>query len=778
MFHKASCITLNGLLSASLLLVFTFAEAATYTVTTTSDVGASNCTIAGNRCILRDAINTANANAGLDTIRFSFAGSIVPVSMLPNLTSPVIIDGTTAPGYIAGGPPVVSIDGVLAGASANGLRFANGSAVSDVTAISIVGFDANGISTIQNADSILVQSSYIGVRPDGSAAANGTGISLGTDFNIIGNTDRPNLIAANTGVGVSIAGDSNDVRFNHIGRQLVPSIPGNGSHGVNVAGNNNTIGFARIGGSDAINTIVGNGGDGVFVFGNDNTILGNDIGGSGSLGNTGDGVAVFGSRNTVGGDTASHFNVVRNNLVGIRLGETLNASDTIVANNSVSESDQTGIQVSAGSQNSIRNNRVYGNGTVGGFSGIWLQSDSNFVYGNEVGVQLAPTPGNSGNGIHVSGDRNVIGLDSTGQVIPNIIGQNGGSGILLTGDHAIIQGNYIGTDESDTILGNDLDGIAIIGTVQGSPGDLMLIRDNVIGHNGQDGIYTLSGAQLRQALVCGNFIGISPMDANIGNAQDGIDISANNVFIEALGDCLSNVIGNNGGEGINLQGTTNVVSFNHIGRNRSGSVAAGNQVNGIRFTGSGTGGNTVQGNFIAFNQLSGISADGNTGTGNLLFQNFFHDNSSIGIDLGGDGVTTNDALDADTGPNQYQNYPVLGNVMVENGLLSLDILIDSDPMHADYPITIDLYLADAIGSRQGRTLLDTITITEPFAGTPVSASGILLDGVTVGSLVATATADRETSEFSQPLTFGLPDELFENGFECPPGRGLPNRGGC
>src|SRR5262245_65304514 len=63
---------------------------ATFYVTTTADGGTGS---------LRDAINQANMDAVTDTIDFSMLGSgvqtIRPLSALPTITKPVIIDGYT-----------------------------------------------------------------------------------------------------------------------------------------------------------------------------------------------------------------------------------------------------------------------------------------------------------------------------------------------------------------------------------------------------------------------------------------------------------------------------------------------------------------------------------------------------------------------------------------------------------------------------------------------------------------------------------------------------------
>src|SRR5262245_55946603 len=79
------------------------AQAATIAVTNTSDSGLGS---------LRQAILDSNASVGaLDTIMFGISGpgpySIQPLSALPTITDPVIIDGTTQPGFV--GAPIVEL---------------------------------------------------------------------------------------------------------------------------------------------------------------------------------------------------------------------------------------------------------------------------------------------------------------------------------------------------------------------------------------------------------------------------------------------------------------------------------------------------------------------------------------------------------------------------------------------------------------------------------------------------------------------------------------------
>src|SRR5437773_409242 len=76
----------------------------TFTVTSTANSGAGT---------LRQAILDANAAAGADTIVFAVTGTgvktITPTAALPDITSQVLIDGTTQTGYA--GTPLVEIVG-------------------------------------------------------------------------------------------------------------------------------------------------------------------------------------------------------------------------------------------------------------------------------------------------------------------------------------------------------------------------------------------------------------------------------------------------------------------------------------------------------------------------------------------------------------------------------------------------------------------------------------------------------------------------------------------
>src|SRR4029079_8260197 len=118
-----------------------------------------------------------------------------------------------------------------------------------------------------------------------------------------------------------------------------------------------------------------------------------------------------------------------------------------------------------------------------------------------------------------------------------------------------------------------------------------------------------------------------------------------------------NVIANNSLAGVALNGPSarnNLVLGNFIGTDPTGTASIGNGV-GILMEG-GANGNTIggtatgTGNVIAFNSGAGVALVNTGPTGNTIRENSIHDNAGMGIDLGNDGVTLNDAGDADAGP--------------------------------------------------------------------------------------------------------------------------------
>jgi hypothetical protein len=113
------------LLFAAMLAPLTSHAATTIVVTKTDDWGKGT---------LRAAIEDANADPSPDPVHITFAigtgpASIAPTSALPAITRPVVIDGTTQPGFA--GAPIVELrgDGVPLGESGLVLSGHDGSVI-------------------------------------------------------------------------------------------------------------------------------------------------------------------------------------------------------------------------------------------------------------------------------------------------------------------------------------------------------------------------------------------------------------------------------------------------------------------------------------------------------------------------------------------------------------------------------------------------------------------------------------------------------------------------
>src|SRR6266404_113939 len=106
-FHRTLPLWLEVLENRTLL--------STYLVTNTGDNGGVNPAPGDGTGTLRQAIVDANNNAGTNVIGFNIPGAgihtIEPLTNLP-VTSAVTIDGTTQPGFAAGGPRLIELSGV------------------------------------------------------------------------------------------------------------------------------------------------------------------------------------------------------------------------------------------------------------------------------------------------------------------------------------------------------------------------------------------------------------------------------------------------------------------------------------------------------------------------------------------------------------------------------------------------------------------------------------------------------------------------------------------
>jgi hypothetical protein len=282
------------------------ASATTYTVTNTADSGAGS---------LRQAITDANANGGTDTIAFNIPGSGVHTinvpTALPTITSPVVIDGTTQPGFA--GNPLIELHGV----QAYGLQIQAGSST-------VRGLVLNGFATsilLQNGGGNLIQGCYIGTDATGTvgASAGGLGIRIiSSDNNTIGGTTpgSGNLLSGNGSVALNVeSADGTIVQGNRIGTDITGTVAVPNGSAIGVDGDNATIGGSAAGAGNVISGNVGSGlaityGSGFVIQGN---FIGTDITGTKALGN-GMGINDSGGTNiTIGGSGPGEGNLISGN---------------------------------------------------------------------------------------------------------------------------------------------------------------------------------------------------------------------------------------------------------------------------------------------------------------------------------------------------------------------------------------------------------------------------------------------------------------------------------
>ena len=193
-----------------------------YTVNTAADSG-DGCP--SDKCALREAIAEANAHSGKDTIAFDIGCLDAPIpiiglqSPLPDITDPIIIDGTNSENC----PLNPWLSGNSAGSDVWGLTINAGD--SEIKNMWITGFSGGAIKLQSSGENVITASLIyqnpgdgITVQSDDNSVtgnsisrngANGISILSGSS----GNTISENLIANNNGLGIDLNDDgvtSND----------------------------------------------------------------------------------------------------------------------------------------------------------------------------------------------------------------------------------------------------------------------------------------------------------------------------------------------------------------------------------------------------------------------------------------------------------------------------------------------------------------------------------------------------------------------------------------
>ena len=316
--------------------------------------------------------------------------------------------------------------------------------------------------------------------------------------------------------------------------------------------------------------------------------------------------------------------------------------------------------------------------------------------------------------------------------------------------NALLFGNRIGTDATGSVaIPGTLVGIYLVNAYTPA------IVGNQIAGATETAIVLDRGAY---AVLQANLIGTNATgDAVLGNSGDGIALNEHyNAQVTA------NVIGGVG-YGLRLRGAATVettILQNAIGVNTTGGagVALPNRGYGIWIAPeSGTG---TPSTVLIGNDAGGMNAIANSGLAGIRIESgqritirgtTIISSGGLGIDIGAPGPQPNDLLDADTGPNALQNFPVIDSA-VENDGTVITGHISSTP---NTELRIDAYVNSRCNPSsygEGATWAGSFVVTTDVEGYAAFSGGLSGNGAFI-TAIATDPAGN-SSEFSRCLSSG------------------------
>ena len=668
-----------------------------FVVTSTSDAGTGSL-----RQAILNANSTPNGTGGPDVITFGVRPegiyTITLATPLPALTDPVIIDGSTQPGYNPStGQPRIHVSGPGTD-SFQGIVIAAPNSI--VRALSLTGFGTtsspNTTAAIHTfAANVVIEGNWIGVTPTGTATGNKTGIWITGGNPTIGGTGGAatrNVISAG-GAGIYAAGGANAIiRGNYIGTSPdgLAAVP----NGLAINVQPGVNGFI-IGGPLATG--------GYFAADSPANLISGNLGGGIEL-----------QANAIGGPANTQ-------ILGNVIGLSADGSDLGNNNFGVRAQSASGTQIGAAGAGNV----ISGNGELTPFAlgrGIIIATNGQpppammpIIRGNRIGVSLDGTEEreNMPEGIILETPAIVggTGAGEGNQISGNGAPSAGGAGILAGPEAggSIIQGNIVGLSSTNARLGNN-EGIVIDGTTGGlTIGGATEGAGNVVSGSTFTGItIKATGTELPQNIIIkGNFIGTTAAGAvaGVGNGGYGISISA--------------------GEGHVIGGDT-TAEGNVIAGNGNPNIAGG-----IEITGAGTRRVDVRSNSI-------------------------FSNNGVGLDHGAQfGVSPNTPGGGTGGANDRQNFPLIEavvNTHIPMGYVRLRL----DSAVGTYKIQVFSNTScDESGHGEGQTLLLSTDLVITTSN-PSDPTELIVETADVSAgqiLTATATDDEgNTSEFSACAT--------------------------
>jgi hypothetical protein len=684
-------------------------------VNTTDDQTFGDCLGGAEPCGLRRAIQQANFFGGnVREIRFNIPGNgpfkFEPATNYPSILRPVIIDGTTQPGFA--GTPIIEIDGSNISGSGEGLRIQaadsviRGLVINNMPAVNYQGslIGGSGIVVLStnirpNIQNVTIEGNYLGTNVDGTARRPnwGNGVQIFDAYlNTIGGTTTQarNLLSGNGdtsqsnsfGVGLAVtAGHENKIFGNYIGTDAAGNVKVRNESGVFLAGIQNQFGGDGFGEG---NVVSGNGGE-PNQFG--------QCGGRG-LWLT----ALFRDSN---GELVSYDNLIRGNLIGT------NASGMAgLGNCDMGISSIGNINTEIGSSSASGRNTIADNGVDGvhcGFADYNFELFSGFCFigGNNIGTNANGT-----------------------NALPNDWRNQPGGFVLITGvvwltpsqnDFAIFGGpggttpNGACTGFCNLLSGNNSQGASPGGALHRSGNGTVVVYNNIVGLNKNGtselpnnvGIVTrfnttVVGGPLfdgENFIDGGNVVSGNRLNAIIPQAETPgsfTTVRGNRVGTSSDGlSGIGNGVGGTGSTGINafsaptatvIVGGTTPFSRNFVVDQKSDLISLGSRGTGIGVSTFGR--SEVVGNWVGLNVQGmpvgnsgvGISAGGNgetriggpgVGEGNVIKNN------------GRAGVTVINFQSL--GAAKSERIQIRGNTIASNGELGID-LMNAEPGN-NYP---------------------------------------------------------------------------------------------
>jgi subtilisin-like proprotein convertase family protein len=751
---------------AALLLVGSYAQASTYTVTNTNNSGPGS---------LREAITGANFNAGPDAIHFNLPGPnyvIKPMSALPMISDPVVIDGTTQPGF--NGLPLVVVDGINAGVTERGLWITGGNTT--VRGLAIIRFGYSEIH-IEGAGGNSIQGNFLGTSTGLTATGNGYyGIFVYRSHdNRIGGIapGERNLISGYAaGWAMEVArSDNTRVQGNWIG--------------VDISGNNalaNRLGIADFGTTGTViggpaegagNVIASSVNEGIYFSESLDAVvqgnrIGTNVGGTALRGNGAAGVFLFNSGNIlIGGPTSATRNLISaNGSHGIEI-VNLGSVDILghefppnviqgnfIGTNPAGTADwgnqRSGIRLGGVEGNRVLDNLIVGNNA----NGIELAADAMNFYPTGLLSRVINDLTTISRTFDVEVDGLIHDLDlyfyaqhtRDADLDIYLVGPNGVR-VELSTDNGADGDDYRGTrfdDEASTpiVAGTaPFSGryrpegkLAVFDGMSARGSWTLLVADDQVGSTGT--LYSGYLIITRGAdgnVIQGNLIGTNAAGAaNLGNTLNGIRIvsSARNQ-IGGTSESARNIVAKNGAVGISIEEgftTGNVIQGNYIGTKPDGATALGNRAGivlseaGPQFIGGDVAGagNLISGNLedglVAFDSPNYYLIYGSTIQGNRIGTNAA---GTAALPNGVNGLFAQAGRMIIGGPTPLARNLVSGNT--QNGIfLSGGSAIENQVL-GNY-VGTDVTGNSAIGNGANGILLDN-SVGTTVSGSVISGNG-------------------------------------------------------